>query len=235
MVFCKEWLLWGNCNFSNACLIYSSNVCVSNSIFVYPQLNLTSLFTIFFRLITLCLYLACASLLTWSFVPHLLKLMMHISSQVSIYSRVFSSIVFSWSGSIDSKRLFFLPSILTKYHFHEEWLWKGFGIYTKLDIRINSSNFWGEEVGAVSCDFIGRDWELYQKVIIMRIAVEIRQEFLEYDICNIEDIFIRFLHDILFSYFSVISNMHSSFYSQTNELYQLAAVAFCLLSAWVRK
>lgn len=106
-MFCKEWLLWGNCNFSNACLIYSSNVCVSNSIFVYPQLSLTSLFNIFFRLITLCLYLACASLLTWSFVPHLLKLMMHISSQVSIYSRVFSSIVFLWSGLIDSKRLFF--------------------------------------------------------------------------------------------------------------------------------
>lgn len=135
-MFCKEWLLWGNCNFSNACLIYSSNVCVSNSIFVYPQLNLTSLFTIFFRLITLCLYLACASLLTWSFVPHLLKLMMHISSQVSIYSRVFSSIVFSWSGSIDSKRLFFLPSILTKYHFHEEWLWKGFGIIQSLTLGL---------------------------------------------------------------------------------------------------
>lgn len=72
VAFCKDWFLWESCKSMYILLAMHA-----------VSFLLTRLFLIDFRLLTLSIYLAVASLLTWTFVPRFLNLMMQLSSQVS--------------------------------------------------------------------------------------------------------------------------------------------------------
>ena len=93
-IMCCRCFIYSSSLFSLLCMNYGTRFFARCAIFLCTQVhfcwqisstgfNLLLLFN--FRLLVLSIYLSVASVLTWSFVPRFLKLMIQLSSQVSYY------------------------------------------------------------------------------------------------------------------------------------------------------
>lgn len=80
MGFCMELSLWGKCKLMGMPLFMLFFVLLGSNSRLRSRLKI--LFALS-RLLILSMYLSVASILTWSFVPRFLKLMIRLSSQVS--------------------------------------------------------------------------------------------------------------------------------------------------------